>query len=196
MLSLPHALYRYIHEVEQRAQPLIPKGASMSKAKARFTYSVSKEAKVLVADSLKVLEAQRAKDLKAGHKATYIDLPLLTALAEASVRGESVEALQAQVSMAYEAGKPVTVPAVLRYQHLKGKAGKTASEVNDRPDNAIQVRLNTWQDLKVTLTENGKRKTYSMAWVKTLQARRGLAYGMKVKATDPEIADLVVFAKV
>jgi hypothetical protein len=34
-----------------------------------------------------------------------------------------------------------------------------------------------------------------MAWVKAVQARRALAYGMKVKATDPEIADLVVFAK-
>ena len=167
----------------------------MSKVKARFTYKVSAEAKVVIADSLKVLEAVRAQDLKAGHKATYIDLTLLTAVAEAWVRGETVEGLQAQVSMAYEAGKPVTVPAVLRYQHLKGKAGKTASEVNDRPDNAIQVRLDTWQDLKVTLTENGKRKVYSMAWVKTLQARRGLAYGMKVKGTDPEIADLVVFAK-
>lgn len=168
----------------------------MSKVKARFTYKVSTEAKAIIADSLKVLEAQRAKDLKAGHKATYIDLPLLTAVAEAYVRGESVGSLQGQVSVSYETGKPVTVPAVLRYQHLQGKAGKTASEVNDRPDNALQVRLNTWQDLKVTLTENGKRKTYSMAWVKTLQARRGLAYGMKVKGTDPEIADLVVFAKV
>lgn len=156
----------------------------MSKVKARFTYTVSGEAKALIAKSLKAVEAERGRDLKAGHKATYVDLPLLTALAEAWVRGETVEALQAQVSMAYEAGKPVTVPAVLRYQHLKGKAGKTASEVNDRPDNAIQVRIDSLATVK------------GMAWVKTLQARRGLAYGMKVKATDPEIADLVVFAKV
>lgn len=155
----------------------------MAKAKARFTYTVSTEAKALVAKSLKAVEAERGRDLKAGHKATYVDLVLLTAVAEAWVRGESVEALQAQVSMAYEAGKPVTVPAVLRYQHLQGKAGKTASEVNDRPDNAIQVRLDSLATVK------------GMAWVKAVQARRGLAYGMKVKATDPEIADLVVFAK-
>jgi hypothetical protein len=155
----------------------------MAKAKARFTYSVSTDAKTLLTKSVKAVEAERGKDLKAGHKATYVDLALLTALCEASVRGETVEALQAQVSMAYEAGKSVNVPAVLRYQHLQGKAGKTASEVNDRPDNAIQVRLDSLATVK------------GMAWVKTLQARRGLAYGMKVKGTDPEIADLVVFAK-
>ena len=182
MLCLPYALYRYIHEVEQRAQPLT-KGSVMAKVKARFTYTVSAEAKALVAKSLKAVEAERGRDLKAGHKATYIDLALLTAVAEASVRGESVEALQAQVSVAYEAGKPVTVPAVLRYQHLQGKASKSPAEVNDRPDNAIQVRLDSLATIK------------GMAWVKGIQARRGLAYGMKVKATDPEIADLVVFAK-
>jgi hypothetical protein len=155
----------------------------MAKAKARFTYSVSASAKDLVSKSVKAVEAERAKDIKAGHKATYIDLVLLTAICEAHVRGESVEALQAQVSMAYEAGKPVTVPAVLRYQHLKGKAGKSPTEVNDRPDNAIQVRLDSLATVK------------GMAWVKGIQARRALAYGMRVKATDPEIADLVVFAK-
>jgi hypothetical protein len=160
------------------------KGKDMAKVKARFTYTVSAEAKTLLTKSVKAVEAERGRDLKAGHKATYVDLALLTALCEASVRGESVEALQAQVSMAYEAGKSVNVPAVLRYQHLQGKASKTASEVNDRPDNAIQVRMDSLAGIK------------GMAWVKTLQARRGLAYGMKVKATDPEIADLVVFAKV
>lgn len=155
----------------------------MAKAKARFTYTVSAEAKALVAKSLKAVEAERGRDLKAGHKATYVDLALLTAVAEAWVRGESVEALQAQVSVAYEAGKAVTVPAVLRYKHLQGKASKSPAEVNDRPDNAIQVRLDSLATVK------------GMAWVKAVQARRGLAYGMKVKATDPEIADLVVFAK-
>jgi len=155
----------------------------MAKVKARFTYSVSVKAKELVAKSLKAVEAERAKDIKAGHKATYVDLVLLTAVAEAWVRGESVEALQAQVSVAYETGESVTVPSVLRYQHLKGKAGKSPAEVNDRPDNAIQVRLDSLAGIK------------GMAWVKAVQARRGLAYGMRVKATDPEIADLVVFAK-
>ena len=182
MLCLFYALYRYIHEVEQRAQHLA-KGSDMSKVKARFTYTVSAEAKALVAKSLKAVEAERGRDLKAGHKATYVDLALLTAVAEAWVRGESVEALQAQVSVAYEAGKSVNVPAVLRYKHLQGKASKSPAEVNDRPDNAIQVRLDSLATVK------------GMAWVKAVQARRGLAYGMKVKATDPEIADLVVFAK-
>jgi hypothetical protein len=155
----------------------------MATPKARFTYKVSAEAKALVAKSLKAVEAERTRDLKAGHKATYVDMVLLTAVAEAWVQGKSVEALQAEVSVAYEAGKPVTVPAVLRYQHLQGKASKSPTEVNDRPDNAIQVRLDSLATVK------------GMTWVKAVQARRALAYGMKVKATDPEIADLVVFAK-
>jgi hypothetical protein len=158
-----------------------------TKATKRFTYKVSAEARSLATKSLKVLEAERARDLKAGNKALYIDEVLLLAVCEAYVRGETVEALQAQASMAYQAGSVhnvgLGIPNVRRYEHLTGKASKSPSEVNDRPDNAIQTRLDKWATLK------------GMAWVKTLQARRALAYGAKVKATDPEWADTVVFAK-
>ena len=154
-----------------------------SKATKRFTYKVSAEAKSLATKSLKALEAERARDLKAGNKALYIDEVLLLAVAEAYVRGESVEALQAQASMAYQSGSALTVPSVRRYEHLVGKASKSASEVNDRPDNAIQTRLDKWATLK------------GLAWVKSVQARRALSYGAKVKTTDPEWADTVIFAK-
>lgn len=154
-----------------------------TKITKRFAYKVSAEAKSLATKSLKALEAERERDLKAGNKALYIDEVLLLAVCEAYIRGESVEALQAQASMAFQSGSALTVPSVRRYEHLVGKASKSASEVNDRPDNAIQTRLDKWATLK------------GMAWVKTLQARRALAYGAKVKATDPEWSDTVVFAK-
>ena len=154
-----------------------------TKATKRFTYKVSAEARSLATKSLKVLQAERERDLKAGNKALYLDEALLLAVAEAYVRGETVEALQGQASVAYQTGSSLTCPSVRRYEHLVGKASKSPSEVNDRPDNAIQTRLDKWATLK------------GMAWVKTLQARRALAYGAKVKATDPEWADTVVFAK-
>jgi hypothetical protein len=156
----------------------------MSKARARFTYKVSAEAKELADKTIAIAQADRAKSLKEGKRARYVDVAFITALAEAYVRAQSVQALQSEVAYCYENKKAITVPAVVRYQLLQGKASKSPTEVNDRGDNAIQQKIDSLA---------GER---GCAWVGKMKATRALAYGMKVKATDPEIADLVVFARV
>jgi hypothetical protein len=156
----------------------------MAKAKARFTYKVSTEAKQLADKTVAIVQADRAKALKAGVRARYVDVAFITALAEAYVRAQSVQALQSEVAYCYENGKAITLPSVVRYQLLQGKASKSPTEVNNRGENAIQQKIDNLAGEK------------GCAWVGKMKATRALSYGMKVKATDPEIADLVVFAKV
>ena len=183
LLPIPHALYRFIYEVDQRGQHLT-KGSEMAKVKARFTYKVSAEGKALADKTIAIVQADRAKALKVGVRARYVDVAFITALAEAYVRAQSVQALQSEVAYCYENEKAITVPAVVRYQLLQGKASKNPAQVNDRAENAIQAKITS------LASEKG------CAWASKMKATRALAYGMKVKATDPEIADLVVFARV
>jgi len=156
----------------------------MAKAKARFTYKVSASGKALADKTIAIVQADRAKALKAGVRARYVDVAFITALAEAYERAQSVQALQSEVAYCYENGKAITVPSVVRYQLLQGKASKSPTEVNNRGENAIQQKIDNLAGEK------------GCAWVGKMKATRALAYGMKVKATDPEIADLVVFARI